>query len=452
MISDDSFEDTVHNQYGDVRNDNPVLIQKQPIWNPVVTIIGFNIVTNLFDTYITKDDFIHVGFASWGRNLKAGFPWGPSWVWDQDRFGMNFLGHPYSGGEYFIAARANGYNFWESIPFTFFGSYMWKIFGETGIPERNDLICTTIGGALFGEILYRLSSNVLDDRTTGMERFFRELSGAVLAPTRAWTRLTEGKLFKVTSEDTSQREPLNMALSAGIRRVNNGSSFLTGSSNFFLNINFDYGNPFEVRPWKPFDYFKMRTDLTIGAGRKLVDEISGYGLLFGKNVESGDLKTLVGVFQHWDYFDNWTFELGTMAFGPGIITKLPVSSNSNLYTNIHIGVVPFAGNSTRYGPDTSQIRDYDFGGGAESKFECTLNLGSRIRFTFVGSYFWFHTYVGSPGDNYIGVLKPSIGLRLFNNLSVGVEHLVYYSDRFTRNYGDFHQVRTEQRVNLTLSI
>jgi hypothetical protein len=227
---------------------------------------------------------------------------------------------------------------------------------------------------------------------------------------------------------------------------------LTGSSNFFLNINFDYGNPFEVRPWKPFDYFKMRTDLTIGAGRKLVDEISGYGLLFGKNVESGDLKTLVGVFQHWDYFDNWTFELGTMAFGPGIITKLPVSSNSNLYTNIHIGVVPFAGNSTRYGPDTSQIRDYDFGGGAESKFECTLNLGSRIRFTFVGSYFWFHTYVGSPGDNYIGVLKPSIGLRLFNNLSVGVEHLVYYSDRFTRNYGDFHQVRTEQRVNLTLSI
>jgi hypothetical protein len=159
---------------------------------------------------------------------------------------------------------------------------------------------------------------------------------------------------------------------------------------------------------------------------------------------------LVGGFQHFDYFDNKTFELGTIGFGPGIIGKLQVSPNSNLYTNLHVGVVPLAGNSTRFGPDTTQLRDYNYGGGAELKLECYLNLGSYLGFTFTGYYFWIRTYVGYAGDHFIGILKPSIALRLFNNLSIGVEHLVYYSDRYTRDYGNFHQVRTEQRVNLTL--
>jgi len=112
--------------------------------------------------------------------------------------------------------------------------------------------------------------------------------------------------------------------------------------------------------------------------------------------------------------------------------------------------VPLAGNSTRFGPDTLQLRDYNFGGGAEIKFESTLNLGSWVGFSLVGYYFWIHTYVGDAEDHYIGILKPSIGLKLFNNLSIGFEHLIYYSDRYTRDYGNFHQVRTEQRIQLTL--
>jgi hypothetical protein len=58
--------------------------------------------------------------------------------------------------------------------------------------------------------------------------------------------------------------------------------------------------------------------------------------------------------------------------------------------------------------------------------------------------------VGHAGDHYIGLIKPRIALKLFNNLSVGFEHLVYYSDRYTRDYGAFHQVRTEQKVFLQL--
>jgi hypothetical protein len=238
-------------------------------------------------------------------------------------------------------------------------------------------------------------------------------------------------------------------LSIGARTVNYGSDFMTGPTVFLLNINLDYGNPFEIRTRKPFDCFKVMLNLSKVSGRKILDMITGYGLLFGTNVHSNRLDMLVGGFQHFDYFDNKTFELATIGFGPGVITKLRVGQNGNLYTNFHVGVVPLAGNSTRFGPDTTQIRDYNFGGGAETKLECNLNLGSWIGFSCTGYYFWLHSYVGDAEDHFIGIIKPSIGIRLIDYFSIQFEHLVYYSDRYTRDYGNYHEVRTEQRVQLT---
>jgi len=94
-----------------------------------------NIVTNLFDHYILGATYTHVGFASWGRNLKAGIPSGAGWEWDQDRFGMDFFMHPYSGSAFFNAARANGYNFWYHLLLHYWQLYVENIC-ETGVPER----------------------------------------------------------------------------------------------------------------------------------------------------------------------------------------------------------------------------------------------------------------------------------------------------------------------------
>jgi len=89
-----------------------------------------------------------------------------------------------------------------------------------------------------------------------------------------------------------------------------------------FNIMLDYGNPFEVRSRKPFDYFRVRLDFTEGISRKILDNITGYGILFGSNSHSyGGLDMLLGGFQGFNYFDNMTFELATIGFGPGIITK-----------------------------------------------------------------------------------------------------------------------------------
>jgi hypothetical protein len=442
-----SAGDTVtYNKYGDLRNDDTELNRTYPSLIAALKVTGANVFTFAIDRYLLNYDFSRVGFNSWSHNIQTG------WEWDQDRFGMNFIVHPYSGSAFFNAARSSGYDFWGSAPFAALGSLEWEYFGENTLPSYNDIINTTIDGIFLGEVTYRVGSNILDDQTTGIERFFREFSVAVLSPTRAFSRFTQGKMFRVTSEEVYQTEPMNVTLSAGIHRVNTVTNFQTGLTDYMFNIMLDYGNPFEVRSRKPFDYFKVRMDFTEGISRKILDNITGYGILFGSNSHSyGGLDMLLGGFQGFNYFDNMTFELATIGFGPGIVTKLKVSQNSNLFTNLLVGVIPLAGNSTHFAiTDTSTARDYNFGGGADIKLESTLQVGPWVNFTFIGYYFWIHTYVGYAGDHYIGLIKPRIEFKLFSNISVGVEHLVYYSDRYTRDFGDFHLVRTEQRVFLSL--
>jgi hypothetical protein len=325
---------------------------------------------------------------------------------------------------------------------------MWEYFGENTLPSINDLINTTVTGAFVGEITYRLSSDFLDDRTTGSERVFRELLAGIINPGRAFARLLQGKLTRVTPEEIYQKEPLNMTFSAGPHVVNNGRRFGAGSTDEMLSLQLDYGNPFEQRSRKLFDYFILRGNLTFGAGRKVVDNVIGQGILFGRNVQYGHLDMLVGAFQHYDFWDNKTFELGTIAFGGGVVSKLSLSEKSNLYWDLQLGLVPLAGNSTQLGPDTSQFRDYNYGGGGETKFETTLNLGSWVNLTFKGYYYWIHTYVGIAGESFIGIIKPSVAFRILGSFSLGFEHLVYYTDRYPRDFPDYHDVRTEQRIFL----
>jgi hypothetical protein len=440
-----SIDSTRFDMFGNLLDDDTLYVKKYPLWRPLTEVLELHIALGLINRYVSNADFGRVGFNTWSSNIKNG------WEWDTDRFGMNFLGHPYSGGLNFMSARSNGYNFWESAPFAITGSLLWEYFGENTKPSYNDIINTPVSGVFYGEILYRLASNILDDRTTGSERLLREIGAAALSPTRFFNRLINGDLTRVTSEEIYQKAPLNIELSGGIRKLNTGHSFNTGPQNAMFNVRLDYGYPLEKRTWKPFDYFKVDAGVNLGVGRKIIESITGYGVLFGKTVQSGNLEMMTGIFQHYNYFDNTTFELGTIAFGPGIMSKLSVYRESYLFTNLHIGIVPLAGNSTRFGPDTSQVRDYNYAGGMEGKLECGLNV-NWASIQLIGYYYWLYTYVGATGNNFIGILKPRVTVRLYKNLNIGFEQLVYYTDRYTPSLGNFHGVRSEQRLYLMLNV
>lgn len=439
------IDTTVFNKYGDLLNDDIRYNKKYPFWKPAVEVLGINVFTNGLDRLL-GEDFSHVGPASWNYNFNKG------WEWDSDRFGINFIGHPYTGSMYFNAARSQGYGYFQSIPFAVGGSLMWEYFGETTRPSYNDLINTPLNGALLGEMFYRLSSNILDDRARGGNRVFREIAAGLVDPVRGLNRLLQGKSFRHTNTEVYQKEPLNITIFSGVHKINDANStvFGTGPTEVLLNIQFDYGNPFEEIYRKPFDFFRLRTEFSFGSGRKLLDNLTGYGILVGDNTHIGKMSVMYGAFQYDDYWDNKTFELGALGFGGGVFTKYPISKDVMLYSNAHVALVPLAGNSTRFGPDTSQVRDYTYNDGLEAKFETTANFGKAASISFVYYYFLMHTYVGAAGNNYISILKPRVTFRLAENISLGFEHFIYYDNRYLKALpAGIHSSRTEQKIFLS---
>lgn len=207
------IDTTIQNKYGDLLNDDPKYNLKYPIWKPAVEVVGINVFTWSLDRFILNQDFSHIGPTTWKYNIQQG------WEWDSDRFGINFIGHPYTGSMYFNAARSQGYSYVQSIPFAIGGSLMWEYFGENTRPSYNDVINTPLNGAFLGEIFYRLSSNILDDRTTGGERVFREIAAGLVDPVRGLNRLLQGKSFRHTTKEVYQKEPLNITMFTGVHKL-----------------------------------------------------------------------------------------------------------------------------------------------------------------------------------------------------------------------------------------
>jgi hypothetical protein len=452
-LKSELIDTTKENKYGDLLRDDPLYNKKYPLWIPAVEIFGINTLLNLADRYVLKLAFANVDFTTWKRTISAGWPWGPGWEWDQDRFANNFISHPYTGSLYFNAARSNGYSFLLSTTFAMASSYAWKIFGEKGTPEREDPINTTSTGIFLGEILYRLSSNILDDRTRGGNRVFREIMAALVDPIRGFNRLVQGKTFRRTNKEVYEKEPVNISLYAGIHMIDDDAHNIFGSGTYseMINAQLDYGNPFELRSRKPYDFFKLRVDADFNVGRKWLDNVDGYGILFGKNMQLGKMALLIGGFQYYDYWDNKIFELGALGFGGGVVSKLPLSKTSNLYTSIHLAIVPFAGNSRRAGPDLSQVRDYNYGSGVEARFESTINFSKYATATMIYYFYGFRsTFDGPDGNNFMHILRPRITVRLYKYLNIGVEDYMYFNDRYEKGLPPLHLVRSEQKIFLLI--
>src|SRR6185503_8313606 len=134
---------------------------------PALEIFGFDFLLNRANQQIYEGNDYDVSSSTIKRNLRH------SWGTDNDPFKVNQLGHPYQGSMYHGFARSAGLNYWESLGYTFAGSVMWEIAGETTRPSKNDQIASGIGGTFLGESLFRMSSLVLEN-AKGTPGFWRE--------------------------------------------------------------------------------------------------------------------------------------------------------------------------------------------------------------------------------------------------------------------------------------
>ncbi|MCC8119459.1 MAG: DUF3943 domain-containing protein [Bacteroidales bacterium] len=450
---------------------------KKHFFRAVGEVVGLNMGLWAFDRFVTKGDYAYISLHSIKENFKHGFKW------DNDCLGDNMFLHPYHGNLYFNAARSNGYNYWQSGLFAIGGSAMWEMFMECEYPSTNDIIATPIGGMAIGEVMFRASDIVLKDNSTGWERAGREAAAFLISPMRGLTRLLTGDMWKRRRTTGRLFGTPNVAIemSTGVRWLEfRDKVFDEGLGGTFL-INIEYGDRFEVRSSKPYDYFNFSANLNFQKGQPVLGQLNIKGRLIARELLE-DKKTYmsIGMYQHFDYYDSDTisdvtnkvpYKFGTPAsVGMGVlirdIDRKYITVDAFAHTN---AVILGAVLSDHYKVDQ---RNYNLASGFSIKAGINMVV-KKDKFSLSAEYdyyrlFTWKTYarntnlntvdyrtINVQGDKsaaYFAVTNFRASYKLWKRLYLTAMFTMYNRSTHYRDYDNVHSTTTSTRLMLTYKL
>ena len=386
--------------------DDPERQKKHP-WKAALEAFAINVGVQCFDQFVMNEEFAKISFHSIKHNIETGF------VWDNDQFSTNLFAHPYHGGLYFNAARSHGMNFWESVPYSFCGSLMWETTCEIEPPAINDLMATTIGGVCLGEVTYRISDLVYDDRLRGFPRFWREFLGTLICPIKGLNRILSGDAWRVRGRYYKYhdygRSPVSFSASAGYRYLADNNTLFRGEGNPYVRFNLVYGDPFDGATTKPYDYFTLDATFGLSSNQPFITGLHLLGRLWSVPVEvSKGTEMEFGIFQHFNYYDSQPVKDGTSlvpyriseaaSVGPGIIYRFPQVGNlTKLEQRIFVDGILLGGSLTDYYNVID--RDYNMGSGYSVKAISLMEFGKVASFQIGADYYRIFTWKGYEGKD-----------------------------------------------------
>jgi len=419
----------------------PEYNRKSNMFIAISEVVGLNFGLGAFNNYVGGNDFAKITFKSVKHNLDTGF------VWDDDVFIVNQFGHPYHGNLYFNMARTTGYSFWESVPFAFGGSLMWEMFMETDPPQTNDIIQTTVGGIMLGEMTYRITSLILDESKTGMNRFFREFISTIINPVRGFNRLIRGEMSRHTPTNVNDVFPIKQRLNVGYAGINPSETVKFDKSHLMLEYIFTYGWMYDKKDVKPFDFFRVRLGFDARKGDSPSSWAYAYGLLWGTNHFTKRKESFTfGVFHDYDFFYNPLFRLGTQSVGLGMIYRSPVDWKVRLLGSFHSNFVALGAFNSIYtrGP----YRDYDYSIGNKTMLEVATGYGP-VDLVLEYRFYYLKTVNGWPGYHMFGVLNPKLLIDIYKGFGIGAEYLLYHRHGTFEDAADYNKRISEQRLYLS---
>ena len=283
---------------------------------PVIEIVGMDAAINRVGSVILEPETFRVTSESIRSNLR-----GP-WVVDDDPFQINQFGHPYQGAMYHGIARSNGLNYWTSSVYTFAGSALWEIAGETTAPSANDQIASGIAGSFLGEPLFRISRLLLDRSDNGPGAW-RVLGSVLASPPTGINHLLVGTPAGASSPDAVPFSDIRVQF--GVTAIpsddsETGYSLAVDQPRLALSMDYGYpGNP-GYRHERPFDYFRIESSVSDEG----LEHVSTRGLLAGADYGAGRLGGIWGLYGTYDYFspDDFRFSSTAAAFGTTLQARL----------------------------------------------------------------------------------------------------------------------------------
>lgn len=306
-----------------------------------------------------------VGFKSWWRNLRHGFEW------DVNPWGVNQMGHPYQGSNYFTSGRAHGLSFWESTPVAAFGSATWEFLAENNRASLNDLINTTLGGIALGEMMHRVGWLIRDPTLTGKARTTKEILAMAIDPMGGLQRMTSGDAKRI-SEKPVALIPSSVRTQGAVGMMWQGRNVRQARSTArpFLNIDLDYGDVRTGRSRVPFGAFTL--DFTTGGG-SAVSQANLRGRFFGRPLGE-DGQGQFTVFQTFDYMTNKAYAFGGQGFEVEVAITRSLSRHAALWMAATGGATVLGAVDTLVNPPAGVTLD------AELLERRTYDYGPTLRF------------------------------------------------------------------------
>ncbi len=402
-----------------------------------------------YNRYYKDYGFARIDASTVLANFRNG------WVWDEDQFSINQFGHPYQGSFYYAAARFHGHGFYASSAYTALGSLQWEYFMENESPSYNDLVTTTLGGAMLGEISWRVSTAVLDPRATGLERFARETVAAAANPVRGIGRLVTGESFHVAGRLAPRPPATPMVVRVSTGGVVPYFTTVEGPDRTAhqrlprgnTEILLIHGDAFAATA--PYDYFLFNVGLNMPSDP--VATISARAQLHRVEIyHTSRQRGHLILAQNFDYLDNGIYKLGASGLGGGYAHERRWGSDWFHTLHFQAGVVPIAAVSSEFFRVAS--RDYNLGGGTYAHSRVTIGRSSRWFAALVTDRYWVRTRSGAKGDELIGHSRAEVTRAVWNQFGLALSAGSYDRLANTRDHGTRAELTQEARLLLTYGI
>jgi len=385
-----------------------------------------------YNYFIRDADFAHISFQSIGHNLKPS-----SWEFDDNNFKTNQFAHPYHGNLYFNSFRGSGYNFWESAPAAFAGSFLWEVAGETHNPAPNDFINTSLGGIALGEMTYRVSNLIIHNRTHGFNRQMQEVLATLIDPVNSFNRIIDGKWGKVEMTDPEDGEWMDLSVDAGLRRIGfkSGDLFTTkGQNEWCASVNLRYGDPF-LNYKKPFDNFSVYLEVG-GADSSALNTLRVVGNLWSTMIGGNEKSThMLRLSMNYDYYHNTTFQYGGQSFLLAWLAHYDFSNKLHFNTEAGAGAIVLGASPDKY-LYYGEGRNYDYGPGIAYTAGCYLNYDNKLFVTADYRGGWTFTVNGNSSTYWLQGFKGEIRYMIYKGLSISGNYGNYQLHGYYKDYSD----------------
>jgi len=375
-------------------------------WLAVGEVVAINL-GMWFVSYWAGNDFSKIGFDTIRQNFNKG------WIVDTDPYWVNQFGHPYEGAAFYTAARSTGHGFYESFVAAFLGSWIWEQFMETQSPAVNDQITTPIGGALLGEVLYRMNRLILDSGGA-KPGGWREAAAFLIAPVAGVNRLATGDTYRgemLLPPSWMGQFHLGAVIGGSAADRRTGATDMVVGPWGSVGAHLLYGVPGtpDLRLRQPLDHFDFNFAIAFTDKAEPSASLLIRGLVVGDTIGRGEgFGGLWGLFGAYDAIGVPVFKATGVGVGPGV-SLMNRWGWFELHGTALAALLPWGGGGSM---EKLFTRDYHYGPGAEGLLELRGHFADRATLNVAFREYWISGAYATGSSEDLSFAKTQLTVRV----------------------------------------